>query len=524
MSHVLIVDDEPAICWGLARLCRQLGCTSTIAATAEEALECSRRESFDVVFLDVRLPGKSGLEILETIRQQSAFPRIIVMTAYGQLSTAVDAVRKGAFEYLVKPFSLSHVERLLERIIPATNAAATGSEQAADSTPSLNSAQKLEENRFELKPHEAKANQLVGSSPVMQEVFRQIALVSASEACVHIHGESGTGKELAARAIHYYSGREKGPFVPVNLAALNPALAESELFGHVKGAYTGADLSRRGVFDQAAGGTVFLDEVADIPPALQVKLLRALEEREIWPVGADQPHRVDFRLISATNQNLLDAVRSGQFRHDLYYRLVTFQLELPPLRDRVADIPDLARHFLRQVAPKRSHLEFTTEFLSALQERPWHGNVRELRNAIEHALIMSPVASPAPWHLPAAMAPLEVPPGVTSQVNSAASPIHQAIPTAETKGEQDPLTVAVRQWAKTRLQEAKLQANLAIEAAPQQEDAGLHARFLAQAEAELFQTILHQCRQNMSEAARLLGIHRTTLKRKLEEFGLMADD
>jgi two-component system nitrogen regulation response regulator GlnG len=358
----------------------------------------------------------------------------------------------------------------------------------------------------------------------MQEVFRQIALVSGSEACVHIHGESGTGKELVARAIHRYSPREKGPFIPVNLAALNPALAESELFGHAKGAFTGAETTRRGFFDQAAGGTVFLDEVADIPMSLQVKLLRALEEHEIWPVGADQPHHVDFRLISATNQDLLEAVRAGRFRHDLYYRLVTFQLDLPPLRERAGDLPELARHFCRQVAPRRGQLEFSREFLSALEERPWHGNVRELRNAIEHALIMSPVVSPAAWHLPAPMAPLKVATGLGSPVIRQDSPQTKTAVDDHEKQEADPLAQAVRQWAKLRTQEMKWLAAQEGEAGSTTEMGGLHARFLASVEAELFSTVLGHCRQNMSEAARLLGIHRTTLKRKLEEYGLMADD
>ena len=257
---------------------------------------------------------------------------IIIITAFGDLTTAVEAVRNGAFEYLLKPFDLTTAQRVIER---ATNSLSPPTAAAAEASLAQDG-----------------EGPIVGHSAAIQEVFKRIAVVAPSDACVHLRGESGTGKELAARAIHHYSRRPGGPFVAVNVASLSESLAESELFGHARGAFTGADQPRKGLLEQAHRGTIFLDEVADIPLPLQVKLLRVLEHGEILPVGADRPVQSDFRLISATHQDLRQRVAEGRFRHDLYFRLITFEIEIPPLRQRSEDIAELAGDFLDGWPPR----------------------------------------------------------------------------------------------------------------------------------------------------------------------------
>jgi two-component system nitrogen regulation response regulator GlnG len=325
---------------------------------------------------------------------------------------------------------------------------------------------------------------MIGHSMAIQEVFKRIALVAPSDACVHLHGESGTGKELAARAIHRYSRRAEGPFVAVNVASLNPSLAESELFGHARGAFTGADQPRKGLLEQANGGTIFLDEVADIPLPLQVKLLRVLEHGEILPVGADRPVQSDFRLISATHQDLREKVAQEAFRHDLYYRLITFEIEIPPLRQRPEDIPELTVHFLDALAVKNEQPSPTIseEALAELQRRDWFGNVRELRNAIEHAMILARGGVLASEHLP--------PPMVASATPDAL---------------QEPaLASLVRRWAELQLQDPAGAEDL-------------YERFLKCVEPPLFQAVMEHCGGQCQAAARRLGLHRTTLRKKLDE-------
>ena len=338
---------------------------------------------------------------------------MVIITAYGDLATAVAAVRGGAFEYLLKPFDLPVAQRVIER---AVRWRADQGRTRAARAPAVHAAG------------------LVGQSAAMQEVFKRIALVAASDACVQIAGESGTGKELVARAIHQFSRRADGPFVAVNIAALNPALAESELFGHVRGAFTGAEQPHDGLFARSHGGTIFLDEVADIPAALQVKILRALEYGEVLPVGAGRPVQVDLRVISATHQNLSELVRAGTFRHDLYFRLSTFQIALPPLATRLDDIPPLAEHFLTALAEKNGNAaaRLAPETLAELQRQPWHGNVRELKNALEHALVLARGGVIGVEHLP---------PPVSAPHDSHV---------ADSNGSME-LAEAIRHWVETRL-------------------------------------------------------------------------
>jgi two-component system nitrogen regulation response regulator GlnG len=319
---------------------------------------------------------------------------------------------------------------------------------------------------------------------------------------VLLAGESGTGKELVARAIHRYSRRSSGPFVAVNVAALNPLLAESELFGHVRGAFTGADQPRQGLLVQASGGTLFLDEVADIPPPIQVKLLRALEHGEVLPVGAGQTVPTSFRLISATHRDLADEVRQGRFRLDLYYRLATFHIELPPLRSRPEDIPLLVDFFVQKFAPGKSSARVSQGALDEVARREWLGNVRELRNAIEHGLILARDGVILPEHLPEPMAPLSAP-----APTSAATPS----PAAAADSDEVRLRAMIAEWAQRRVK--------AGDAAT-----ALYNDFLSLVEPPFLEAALRRHHGQCAAAARVLGIHRTTLKKKLDQYGIAGEE
>jgi two-component system nitrogen regulation response regulator GlnG len=464
MSHLLIVDDEQSICWGLTKLAESMGHTAESAASAEQGLEATRVNRPDAILLDVRLPGMDGLTAMSHFRDMLGGVPIIVMTAFGDLTTAVRAVRQGAFDYLLKPFELQAAQRAIRRAVECPSVAA---EKAVT------------------KPKGEQDYTIVGSSPAMQEVFKRIAVVAHSEACVHLFGESGSGKEFAARAIHQYSRRAKGPFVAVNMAALSPSLAESELFGHERGAFTGAESARKGLLEQAHCGTIFLDEVADIPPALQVKLLRALEHGEIVPVGGEKPVSSDFRLISATHQDLRRLVSEGKFRHDLYFRLITFEIEIPPLRRRREDLPELTEYFLDLLAAKNGlpRSALSAETAAELAGRAWHGNVRELRNALEHALILARGGPIAPDHLPPPMIP----------------------PHSLQVTEEESLAALVSRWAESQLLKPE-------------EEQELYGELIEIVEPPLFAKTLEHYRGQYLAAAKRLGIHRTTLKKKIDDY------
>jgi two-component system nitrogen regulation response regulator GlnG len=474
MATLLVVDDEPSICWGLAQLGTRLRHQVLTASSAEEGLELVSRKQPDAILLDVRLPGLNGLAALPRMKEAAPLAPVIVMTAHGDLGTAVEAVRHGAFDYVAKPFDLALIQRLIERAL---------AQQQPTGLPAVLDVQ---------------ADGFIGRSPLMQEVFKRIALVAPSNACVMLAGESGTGKELVARAIHRYSPRSGGSFVAVNVAALNPTLAESELFGHVRGAFTGADQPRTGLLVDANAGTLFLDEVADIPATLQVKLLRALEHGEVMPVGSGQTVRTDFRLITATHQDLPAKVRSGEFRHDLYYRLATFQIDLPPLRRRLEDLPLLAGHFVQKLsaAAAADRTTISEAALDELRRRAWHGNVRELRNAIEHALILAREGAVLPEHLPPPLTPLlgacppaaEVPPSLSDQWRG-----------------------LIQQWVQQRLKSGH-------------EPSELYEEFLALVEPSFLEAVLARQHGQCASAARVLGIHRTTLKKKIDRYGIAGEE
>jgi two-component system nitrogen regulation response regulator GlnG len=333
------------------------------------------------------------------------------------------------------------------------------------------------------------AEALVGTSPAMQELFKSIALVAPTDVPVLITGESGTGKELVARAIHRHSGRLGGPLLPVCLAALSPSLIERELFGHLKGSFTGAAQDRKGLFELADGGTILLDEVGDAPPSLQVKILRAIEHREVTPVGDARPRPIDVRIIAATNRPLADLMATGQFREDLFYRLGVFQIRTPPLRDRRDDIPALAEHFLRRSrVPGAAGVQLSDDILDELRSRLWTGNVRELRNAIEHAAIVARGRAIRPEHLPPA----------------------PADPTAAIAPAGDAIQASLGEWARREVAGAR----------PEHAEAALYERFLELTEPPVLRAVLRACLDNRAAAAQMLGIHRATLRQKLKRYGI----
>jgi two-component system nitrogen regulation response regulator GlnG len=471
MPRLLIVDDEPAICWGLERLGESMGLEVDSASSAEEGLRKVDDREYDIVFLDVRLPGMDGLEAMPRLRPRLGDAPLVVMTAYGDLATAVEATRRGAFEYLIKPFDLDQAEKVIRHALAAKDAPAP----AVATEPET-------------------IDGFVGRSPRMQEVFKRIALAAASDAPVLLSGESGTGKELAARAIHRYSARANGPFVALNVAALNPSLAESELFGHARGAFTGADAPRTGLLELAAGGTLFLDEVADIPPSLQVKLLRCLELQEVTPVGSNQPRKTDYRIVAATHRDLGDLIRTGAFREDLYFRLSALRIELPPLRERIEDLPALAESFLRRAEQGStwSGSTFDAEALAELQRRNWPGNVRELRHAVESARLLARGGRILPMHL---------------------EPAARATSKAAPQGQEEPDEFLRR-----------LLAEYALRLAQERPESGdWYERFLSLVEPPFLEATLARYRQQCAAAARALGIHRTTLRKKLDQYGIQND-
>jgi DNA-binding NtrC family response regulator len=371
--RILVVDDEPTQLELVGGFLRKQGFEVAEAASGRAAVARSKQEPFDLVLTDQRMPDLSGLDVLEAVRAASPDTAVVIMTAYGTIETAVSAVKAGAADYLAKPLNL---DELLHRI-----------HQIQDRR------RLLTENR-ELRAALAERHRvegIIGESGPMQEVLSVVRRVASSDATVLIRGESGTGKELIAKALHYASPRAASALVKVNCAALAEGLLEAELFGHEKGAFTGAITARKGRFELADGGSLFLDEIGDLPPHLQVKLLRVLQEREFERVGSSRPIKVDVRLLAATHRNLETLVREGRFRDDLYYRINVVTIQLPPLRERREDLPLLTDHFLRAFADKNGKRirGLTREAREALLRYDYPGNVRELENLIERAVVLT---------------------------------------------------------------------------------------------------------------------------------------
>jgi two-component system nitrogen regulation response regulator GlnG len=465
VSYILLVDDEEAVCWALERALARDGHRVSVAASAEQAFTLVEKQRPDAIVLDVRLPGIDGLSALARLRELSDEAPVIVVTAFGNLSTAVRAVEEGAFDYLAKPFDLDQALETVQRALQRRALQQQAPPGEANSTAA------------------AAPEEIVGKSAAMQTVFKRIALVAPRDSCVLITGESGTGKELVARALHRYSNRRDRPFLPVHVAALNPNLVESELFGHVKGAFTGAAQARPGLLSLAEGGTVFFDELADIPLSVQSKMLRVLEHDEVLPVGGNQSQPLNVRILAATHQDLERRIADGAFRHDLFFRLNVFQIHLPPLRDRREDILPLAEHFLQRIdARSLPLLPATAQYLTA---QAWLGNVRELRNGLEHAVIVARGGPLLAEHFPA--------------LRPNFGPL--------TASEQ--LDAAVRGWFEDRLK-----------ATPGTPPADLYQELLRGVEPALLDEVMRRVQGNRWVAAQWLGLNRATVRKKLGVYGL----
>jgi two-component system, NtrC family, response regulator HydG len=383
-GRILVVDDEETVRALLTGLLREEGHDVDAVASGEDALKALDGAPYDIVLLDLNLPGMHGMNVLAAAPALLTDAQFIVMTAFGSVDSAVEAIKLGAFDYVSKPFRAEELLITVERGLRDTILRREVAQLRHDATNGVRA-------------------KIIGRSPALERMLDVVARVAPTRATVLITGETGTGKELVARALHDLSDRARKPFVPINCSALPETLLESELFGHTKGSFTGAIAHRRGLFEEAAGGTLFLDEISVIPPAIQVKLLRVLQERKLYRVGASQPVTVDFRLLAATNVDLAEEVRAGRFREDLYYRLSVFPVRVPSLRERQSDIPLLASYFRMHFAQENGVQapEISAETMNLLIDYSWPGNVRELENYIERAVIMYSGARSMPFETPA---------------------------------------------------------------------------------------------------------------------------
>lgn len=473
INRILVADDEESIRWVLSKALGKKGFTVDLASSGNEALALSRRYAHDLAVLDIKMPGMSGLELLSTLHDERPGMPVVIMTAESSMKNAVEAMKRGAYDYLPKPFDLDLLEAIVLR---AQKAAATSDEVT-----------RLREEMRERQLHE---KPIIGNGKAIQEIFKLIGRIAPSDATVLITGESGTGKELVARAIHFNSNRLDKPFVALNCAAIPRELLESELFGHEKGAFTGAHERKAGKFEQANNGTIFLDEIGDMPLELQAKLLRVLQEKEITRTGGNQTLRIDVRIIAATNQNLEEKVKNKEFREDLYYRLNVVPIDLPPLRERKEDIPMLVTHF---IARARHEFGVSTTgcdeaAFKLLKRHDWPGNVRELENTIQRAAILSPDPLLTPADFP--------------QLSKGQS-------TAANRG--DSLESLISHKLRTSL--AQMEVN---------ELDNLYDMVLHQMERPLISIILEKTRGNQVRAAEILGINRNTLRKKIQILGLNA--
>lgn len=382
-QRILVVDDDTGLLTLMKTRLEAAGYDVTLASTEEEAIGLAQQEVYQVAILDLKLEGTDGISLMERLLQiQPALP-VIILTAYATISSAVEATKRGAYDYLAKPFE---AKALLHSIDKALEVGRLRVE--------VNRLRSLVQERYQF-------DNIIASSDKMQRVLGQVAQIAATDSTVCLYGESGTGKELIAKTIHLASTRANEGFVPINCGAIPEGLLENELFGHVKGAFTGADQHKKGLLQHADGGTLFMDEIAELPPALQVKLLRVFQEHEFYPVGSVQPIRVDVRLLAATNQDLEKAIEEGKFREDLYYRIHVIPIHLPPLRERPEDIPLLAQYFLTHFSNEMNKpVEgFSPETMQQLMLHRWPGNVRELSNVVERSVALATHGMILPDHL-----------------------------------------------------------------------------------------------------------------------------
>jgi nitrogen regulation protein NR(I) len=474
MSKLLLIDDEADVQYSFRRIFDSPEVELNTASSGEEGLSLIPKFKPDLVLMDIRMGGMNGLETLRRIRQMDSKLLVILMTAYGTTQTAIEAMKLGAYDYLLKPFEVPR----LKEIVGNAFKAARDMKQVVSYQPLL------ESEDYELG--------IVGRSPAMQQVFKLIGQLAASDATALITGESGTGKELVARAIYHHSQRSQQPFLAVNCAAIPEQLLESELFGHERGAFTGATLQRIGKFEQCDQGTIFLDEIGDMTPATQTKILRVLQSGAFERVGGNTPIRVDVRVIAATNQPLEQAVAARQFREDLFYRLNVVRIHMPPLRERREDIPLLVNYFLKKLAhdQKQAPRSVATSVVRALEKHHWPGNVRELENAIRHAHVVAKGDAILLSDLPNEI-------GGQGGSTPTASAIPSEVATSDT-------AALARQLFQLARREPKL-------------------KVIPFVERELVIQALKETGNNQVHAAKLLGITRATLRKRIEKFGIQRE-
>jgi two-component system nitrogen regulation response regulator GlnG len=465
-GNILVADDEESIRWVLERACTQQGHSVTVVGSGTEALAALRARQFDVALVDIKMPDLSGLDVLSRTREDRIDTLFIIMTAQNTMANAIEATKRGAYNYLTKPFDLEEVGLLIARAMELRRLT-----------------RDLERLRGELQQrHEL----VIGRTPAMQEVYKVIGRVAPTDATVLIQGETGTGKELVAKTIHYHSARS-GPFVALNCSAIPNELLESELFGYERGAFTGALERRAGKFEIAAAGTLFLDEIADMPLALQAKLLRVLQEREFTRVGGRDAIRADVRIIAASNQDIEAAARTGRFREDLFFRLNVVRIPVPPLRERRGDIPELIEFFVDKVNRDlgTAIVGVSDDARELLMRHSWPGNVRELENALLRAAVLAGGRTLVPEDFALA--------GQPRQIAAEALPLEEAV--------------------RRRLAEL-LQADAT--ATP----SDLHALLINAVERPLIEVVLERAGGNQVKAAEMLGINRNTLRKKITELGI----
>lgn len=472
INRIIVADDEESMRWVLSRALRKKGFTVDLARDGDEALRMIRSESYDLAILDIKMPGVSGLDLLDKVREFRSELLVVIMTAEAGMKNAVEAMKRGAYDYLTKPFDLEVMDAIIEK-----------ADRAREMTLQVSTL------KDELKEHYLLENGIIGNSLPMREVYKTIGKVAPSDMTVLIQGESGTGKELIARAIHYNSKRLVKPFLAMNCAAIPKELLESELFGHEKGSFTGATERKPGKFEQANGGTVFLDEIGDMPLDLQAKILRVLQEREITRTGGSQNIAVDVRIVAATNQDLQQLVQQRLFREDLYYRLNVVPINLLPLRERREDVALLVEHFMQKTCgeldtPLKQIEQGTMERLVAYS---WPGNVRELENVIKRAVILSPD-------------PL---------LTVDDFPVLTAGSSTGSKGDDISLEALVDRKLRTSFVNVDKLDN-----------GDIYNMVIEQVERPLIIFLLEKTRWNQVRAANILGINRNTLRKKIADLGI----
>jgi len=489
---VLVCDDADELRKTYSQGLRMMGYEVFQASSGAQALELIRTENIDAALLDLHMPGMDGLTCLRTLKGERPEIEVVIMTGYGTIPSAVEAMRLGAYDYITKPFSLAELDQRLKRAM-----------QSRD----------LRRENVHLRGllrEKYHCQNLIGKSEAMQRVFRVIRQVAQSRATILLQGESGTGKELVARAIHFNSPLAAGPMVTVDCGAIAPTVIESELFGHVKGAFTGAHQSKEGLFRLARGGTIFFDEIGELPLEMQTKLLRALQEREIRPVGSDKSYPVDVRVIAATHRNLDQAVKDGQFRQDLYYRLNVITVELPALAAHKEDIPLLLAHFLsKHSRPERTIERVHGQAIHAMMQYTWPGNIRELENVVERALALGSGSTVMPADLPAHLAVLA----------SFSESGQAAVSTTENSHRGSDLELTSASSNIGTVDDAPL-------VPPSQPDEGEQSAQGAQSTLDEIerQAILGTLRStggDRTACARILGIDKSTLYRKLKRYNVV---